>query len=42
MFKCVIFDLDGLIIDSERITREVYTSEGKKLGIDLDEIIDHI
>lgn len=37
MFKCVIFDLDGLIIDSERITREVYTSEGKKLGIDLDE-----
>ncbi|NLC96585.1 MAG: HAD family phosphatase [Erysipelotrichaceae bacterium] len=37
MIECVIFDLDGLMIDSEVITRRVFSEEGKKLGFELDE-----
>ena len=37
MFECVIFDLDGLMVDSERITREIFTQEAKNLDIQLDE-----
>ena len=33
MIKAVIFDMDGLMIDSERVTYEGYVIECKKLGL---------
>ncbi len=33
MVKAVIFDMDGLMIDSERVTYEGYVAECKKLGL---------
>lgn len=37
MIKAVIFDMDGLMIDSERVTYEGYVIECKKLGVVMDE-----
>lgn len=37
MKKAVIFDMDGLMIDSERITKEEYTSLIHSMGYTLDE-----
>lgn len=37
MIKAVIFDMDGLMIDSERVTYEGYVTECKKLGLEMEE-----
>ncbi|MCI9046228.1 MAG: HAD family phosphatase [Hungatella sp.] len=37
MIKAVIFDMDGLMIDSERVTYEGYVIECKKLGLVMEE-----
>lgn len=37
MIKCVIFDLDGLMVNTEVIARKVYQDEALKFGYDLDE-----
>ncbi len=36
MTKAVIFDMDGLMIDSERVTYEGYVKECGKLGLEMD------
>ena len=37
MIKCVIFDCDGLMFDSEKISIEVWKRIGKKYGFNFDE-----
>ena len=37
MIKAVIFDMDGLMIDSERVTFEGYVIECEKLGLTMEE-----
>lgn len=37
MIKCVIFDLDDLMIDSERAVRKMYVEVARELGFELDE-----
>jgi len=34
--KCIIFDCDGVLVDSEEITNRVLVEMGNALGIDLD------
>ena len=36
MIKAVIFDMDGLMIDSERVTFEGYQYELAKMGLTID------
>ncbi len=36
MIKAIIFDMDGLMIDSERVTYEGYAAECGKLGVTID------
>lgn len=36
MIDAVIFDMDGLMLDSERITYELYKEELKRIGQDID------
>ena len=35
--KCVIFDMDGVIIDSEEIHKKAYYETFKSLGVDVSE-----
>jgi beta-phosphoglucomutase-like phosphatase (HAD superfamily) len=36
--SALIFDLDGLILDSERVSREIWNVTAKEFGVELDEI----
>lgn len=36
-YKAVIFDCDGVIVDTETISNEIFTSMLHKLGLDIDE-----
>ena len=35
-YKCIIFDCDGVLVDSERITAKVLVSMASKLGLQID------
>ena len=35
-YKCIIFDCDGVLVDSETITARVFQKMAKELGLDLD------
>lgn len=35
-YKCIIFDCDGILVDSERISAKVFQTMMQELGVDLD------
>ena len=35
-FKCIIFDCDGVLVDSETISAKIFQKMAKELGFDLD------
>jgi len=35
-FKCIIFDCDGVLVDSESISASVFQEMARELAIDLD------
>ena len=37
--QCVIFDMDGVIIDSEEIHKKAYYETFKSLGVDVSEAL---
>ena len=39
MIKAIIFDMDGLMIDSERVTFECYQERLKDMNLTMDELI---
>lgn len=40
--RAIIFDLDGLLIDSERVSKECWSKAGFALGVDVESLYDHV
>jgi HAD superfamily hydrolase (TIGR01509 family) len=40
--RAIVFDLDGLLIDSERVSKECWAKAGFALGVDVESLYDHV